>query len=157
DRRSVVMRLCRHMRLQLGRSAGADIHFRRQLMEATAAADIDAHLAGAPTGAGPGADRAVEGPNTRAARAPRVEDPRLRRMLALELAIVLMIFPLPSTVVAIYMMFLHMARGYVTSGGFLVPNEAALTVLLSVLSRVSELGAAALVLYLLMRSGEGSG
>ena len=87
--------------------------------------------------------------------APKVEDPVTRRFLAWETLIVLAIFPLPSTLAALYYLTLRVDVGSAVVHDLVLPHLRAVSFLLDAGTRVAELAAVALVLYLLARSGEG--
>jgi len=88
--------------------------------------------------------------------APSVTDARLRRILGWETLLVLAVFPLPATLAALVDLATHISSGLrVIPEPMLVPNETALSVALGVALEVSEAVGAAVVLYLLARSGEG--
>jgi Type II CAAX prenyl endopeptidase Rce1-like len=77
-------------------------------------------------------------------------------MLGWEALVVLALFPLPSTLVALGSLASHLSVGFsVVSDGPIVPNQPALSAVFALAFQASELAAAGLVLYLLVRSGEG--
>lgn len=90
--------------------------------------------------------------------APVIADKTLRRLLGWELLIVLAIFPLPATLAALVSLASHISmRLQVISEPMLVPNNTSLSVLLGIAVQLSQVAAAAMVMYLLVRSGEGPG
>lgn len=77
-------------------------------------------------------------------------------MLGWELLVVLSVFPLDSTIVALYAMAQHLFTGQdVASGGPVIPHEQLVSILFAVALQLVELAGAGLVFYLLWRSGEG--
>jgi membrane protease YdiL (CAAX protease family) len=70
--------------------------------------------------------------------------------------VVLSIFPLGATLAAITFLLMHLTTGYEFSdGGLLIPGEPGLSLTLSIAVVISGFAAAGLVLYLLIRNGEG--
>ena len=91
-------------------------------------------------------------------RAENVVQPRARRLLRWELLIVLAIFPLPATISALVSMTNHIVQGgaQASHASDLIPDSVSLSVLFGLLIELSSVAAAALVWYLLVRSGEGT-
>jgi membrane protease YdiL (CAAX protease family) len=92
------------------------------------------------------------------ARAETVTDPRFRRLYGWETWVVLAIFPLGSTIAAIGYLLMHVITGGASSvATFIIAGEPGLSVGLSLALGASEFSAALLVIYLLVRNGEGVG
>src|SRR5579864_3996139 len=88
--------------------------------------------------------------------APAITDTRLRRILGWETLIVLAVFPLPWVLTALVELATHISSGVgVIPEPMLIPNETGLSVLFEVALELSAGAGAAVVLYLLARSGEG--
>jgi membrane protease YdiL (CAAX protease family) len=85
-----------------------------------------------------------------------ITDRKLRRLFGWETLVVLSIFPLGSTIVAISYLLMRLTTGVEISGGnVLIPGEPGLSLALSMGLIISEFSAAGLVIYLLIRNGEG--
>lgn len=94
----------------------------------------------------------------RGIRSPAITDTRLRRILGWETLIVLAVFPLPYVLTALVDLATHISSGMrVIFEPMLVPNEPGLSVLFGVMLQLSAGAGAAVVVYLLARSGEGVG
>ena len=91
----------------------------------------------------------------RAIPARPVTEPALRRLFGWETWLVLGLFPLPATLAALAALASHIASGFAAPDGLLIPNEPALTAAFNMALFASGLSAAAMVLYLVVRSGEG--
>ncbi len=91
----------------------------------------------------------------RAIPARLVTDPALRRLFGWETWLVLALFPLPATIAALAALASHIAAGFAAQSTFIIPNEPVLSAAFNMVVIASELSAAAMVLYLLVRSGEG--
>lgn len=91
-------------------------------------------------------------------RAREVLGASARRSLLFELLIVLAIFPLPATISALVSAANHLIQGgaQASHASNLVPGSLGLSVFFGVILELSSLAAAALVWYLLARSGEGT-
>jgi hypothetical protein len=90
------------------------------------------------------------------ARSPDV--PGIHRVLAAELLIVLAVFPLPFVITAVSVLIARIQLGYSLPSGSLIPIHGEwLSAGLQVGGELTELAGAALVWYLLTRSGEGLG
>jgi membrane protease YdiL (CAAX protease family) len=100
-------------------------------------------------------DTAVSRMNRRGIPAQPVTDRRLRRLLGWETLLVLALFPLPATVTAIALLASHISSGFEFVGSLQVPSQPALSVVIALVLQASELAAAGMVLYLLIRSREG--
>ncbi|HEX3794522.1 MAG TPA: CPBP family intramembrane glutamic endopeptidase [Acidimicrobiales bacterium] len=86
-----------------------------------------------------------------------VTDSKLRRLYGLETWVVLSIFPLGATLTAITFLCFHWTTGSNDfDAGAIIPHQPVLTVALSCAYVLSDFAAAALVLFLLFRNGEGS-
>ncbi len=91
-------------------------------------------------------------------RAGTVTDPRFRRLYGWETWVVMAIFPLGSTLAAIGYLLMHVMTGSASSvGTFIIAGEPGLSLGLSLAIVASEFSAALLVIYLLVRNGEGVG
>jgi membrane protease YdiL (CAAX protease family) len=85
-----------------------------------------------------------------------ITDRRLRRIYGWETVIVLSIFPLGSTILAVTLLLMHVTRGVEHSkGGMVIRGEPWISFPLALGLAVSGFAAAALVLFLLIRNGEG--
>ena len=86
-----------------------------------------------------------------------ISDPRLRRQLIVELIIVLAVFPFPYVVNALIQVALHFSQPSSVSGHFsaVIPGNVVLSAIVGAVIEMEPLAAAALVLYLLWRGGEG--
>jgi hypothetical protein len=91
----------------------------------------------------------------RAIPARLVTDPALRRLFGWETWLVLALFPLPATIAALAALASHLAAGFAAQSAVFIPNEPVLSAAFAMAVIASELSAAAMVLYLLVRSGEG--
>jgi Type II CAAX prenyl endopeptidase Rce1-like len=100
-------------------------------------------------------DSAVNRMGRRGIPAPAVTDRKMRRLLGWETLVVLAIFPLPATLTALGLLASHIAAGYEFVAGLVVPNQNVLSAAFAGAFQVSELAGAGIVLYLLVRSGEG--
>jgi hypothetical protein len=90
-----------------------------------------------------------------ASRTAAVEDRGPRRLLATEVLIVLTVFPLPYVISALYALLYRLDTGLeARSVASYFPTDHVAGVLFSVLPRIAMLAGAALVCYLLTRSGE---
>lgn len=88
-------------------------------------------------------------------RAARIEDRRERRLLGAELAIVLALFPLPYVVSALYALLYRLDFGLEPrSVSSYFSHDRAAALFFALAPRITMLAAAALVCYLLTRSGE---
>ena len=88
------------------------------------------------------------------ARSPEV--PGIRKVLAAELVIVLAVFPLPFVMTAVSVLIARIQLGYSLPSGSLIPIRGQwLSASLQVGGELTQLAGAALVWYLLARSGEG--
>ena len=67
----------------------------------------------------------------------------------------LALFPLPATLAALIALAEHIATGFASQSSVFIPNEPGLSVAFNLALLATELSAAAMVLYLLVRSGEG--
>ncbi len=85
-----------------------------------------------------------------------ITDPRLRRLYGWETWVVLSIFPLASTIAAVTYLLMHVTTGVeYSSGSMVIGGEPGLSLTLSIAIVISEFAAAGLVVYLLIRNGEG--
>jgi Type II CAAX prenyl endopeptidase Rce1-like len=91
----------------------------------------------------------------RAIPARLVTDPALRRLFGWETWLVLALFPLPATLAALAALASHIASGFAAQSAVIIPNEPVLSAAFAIAVIASEVSAAAMVLYLLVRSGEG--
>ena len=94
----------------------------------------------------------------RGIRARPVVDGAMRSLLGWETLLVLAIFPLPATVAALADLASHLSPGSVLSrGDSILPNQPLLSLVFELGFQVMALAGAGIVLYLLMRTGEGIG
>lgn len=92
------------------------------------------------------------------ARAETVTDPRFRRLYGWETWVVMAVFPLGSTIAAIGYLLMHVMTGGAASvENFIIAGEPGVSLGLSLAIVASEFSAALLVIYLLVRNGEGVG
>jgi hypothetical protein len=85
-----------------------------------------------------------------------ITDRRQRRFLGWELLVVLAIFPLASTLAALFGLVSRLYAGHdVAVGGVSIANEPIATLIFSAALSLTSCAAAGLVFYLLARSGEG--
>jgi hypothetical protein len=91
----------------------------------------------------------------RAISARRITDATLRRLFGWETWLVLALFPLPATLAALAALASHIASGFAAPSSVVILNEPLLSAAFNMALMASELSAAAMVLYLLIRSGEG--
>jgi len=85
-----------------------------------------------------------------------ITDPRLRRLYGWETLVVLSIFPLGSTIAAVTYLLMHVTTGVeYSNGSMVIAGEPGLSLTLSIGIVLSEFAAAALVVFLLVRNGEG--
>ncbi len=90
------------------------------------------------------------------AGAQPITDPKLRRLYGWETWVVLSIFPLASTIAAVTYLLMHVTTGVESAtGSMVIAGEPGLSLTLSIAIVISESAAAGLVLYLLIRNGEG--
>ncbi len=90
------------------------------------------------------------------AGAQPITDPKLRRLYGWETWVVLSIFPLASTIAAVTYLLMHVTTGVeYANGSMVIAGEPGLSLTLSIAIVISEFAAAGLVLYLLIRNGEG--
>jgi membrane protease YdiL (CAAX protease family) len=85
-----------------------------------------------------------------------ITDRKLRRLYGWETWVVLSIFPLASTIAAVTYLLMHVTTGVeYSSGSMVIAGEPGLSLTLSIAIVISEFAAAGLVVYLLIRNGEG--
>src|SRR5690348_378123 len=87
----------------------------------------------------------------------RVEERTERRLLGAELLVVLMVFPLPYISSALYALLYRIDTGLdARSVSSYFPHDHFAGLLVAIVPRIAMLAGAALVCYLLTRSGEGT-
>lgn len=110
------------------------------------------------------AGRAVPGtalpPPTASSRRPDhaqpITDPRVRRLYGWETLVVLSIFPLGATITAITFLLMHITTGVeYSSQGLVIIGEPELSLALTIGIVMAGFAAAGLVVFLLVRNGEG--
>ena len=85
-----------------------------------------------------------------------ITDGKLRRLYGWETLVVLSIFPLSATIVAIAYLLMRVTTGTeFSSGSMFIPGEPGLSLAVSMAIIISEFSAAGLVVFLLIRNGEG--
>jgi Type II CAAX prenyl endopeptidase Rce1-like len=85
-----------------------------------------------------------------------IKDRRLRRLYGWETLVVLSIFPLGSTIAAVTYLLMHVTTGVeYSNGSMVIAGEPGLSLTLSIGIVLSEFAAAGLVVFLLIRNGEG--
>ena len=85
-----------------------------------------------------------------------VTDRTLRRLYGWETLVVLSIFPLGATIAAISYLLMHITIGVEFSDGYMIiPGQPAVSLVLSIAVVLSGFAAAGLVVFLLIRNGEG--
>jgi membrane protease YdiL (CAAX protease family) len=83
-------------------------------------------------------------------------DPKLRRLYGWETWVVLSIFPLGSAIAAITYLLMRITTGVeFSNGSMVIAGEPGLSLTLSIAIVLSEFAAAGLVVFLLIRNGEG--
>ena len=83
-------------------------------------------------------------------------DSKLRRLFGWETLVVLSIFPLGSTIAAITYLLMRVTTGFeISNGSMVIDGEPGLSLTLSIGIVISGFAAAGLVIFLLIRNGEG--